>query len=255
MRNLKFIQLVLILGCCLIVCLANGCVFAQRGTAEQSKSTKPKAQTKQNNEKEETTLIGKWTSNEAKIEFFADGSMTINGDKFSYGVVGKIIIIEAEDEQMEFPFTLKGNTLTVTVEGRKIIYTRSSKSDDGEENQPQRSRGGGSNPQELVGKWCYLANVQANNGGRMSETCFTLKGDGTYQYYSETNSSNPYGGTSSQSSDSGHWSATATTLTAHSNSGETTTYTLEKRNHPKTGDPMLMVDGDAFVTAYQKQPW
>ncbi len=114
---------------------------------------------------------------------------------------------------------------------------------------------GGSTSQELVGKWCYQANVQANDGGRMSNTCFTLSQNGTYQYYSETSSSNPYGGSGSQSSDNGRWSATATTLTAHSSSGQTKTYSLEKRNHPKTGDPMLIVDGDAFVTFYQRQPW
>ncbi|CAN5568206.1 hypothetical protein BH18ACI3_BH18ACI3_19430 [soil metagenome] len=30
---------------------------------------------------------------------------------------------------------------------------------------------------------------------------------------------------------------------------------IEFRNHPKTGDPMIVVDGDAYVTAYQKRPW
>jgi hypothetical protein len=116
-------------------------------------------------------------------------------------------------------------------------------------------RNSGNNPPELVGKWCYLANIQANDGGRMSERCFVLNGDGTYQYHSETSNSNPYGGSHSETNDSGRWSATATTITAQSNSGETNTYSLEKRNHPKTGDPMLIVDGDAFVTFYQRQSW
>ena len=79
--------------------------------------------------------------------------------------------------------------------------------------------------------------------------------DGTYEYYGEASNSNIYGGSNSQSRDYGRWSATTTSLTARSNSGKTTTYTLERRNHPKTGDPMLMVDGDAFVTYYQKRPW
>ena len=125
---------------------------------------------------------------------------------------------------------------------------------DGEKpNRPTRN--GGGNPQELVGKWCYLANVQANDGGRMSERCFVLNSNGTYEYFAETSSSNPYGGTNSQEYDAGRWSATATTITAQSNSGETYNYSLEKRNHPKTGDPMLIVDGDAFVTFNQRQPW
>lgn len=117
------------------------------------------------------------------------------------------------------------------------------------------SRNNRSVPQELVGKWCYLANIQANDGGRMSERCFILNANGTYQYHSETSNSNPYGGSSSETNDSGRWTATATTITAYSNSGETFNYTLEKRNHPKNGDPMLIVDGDAYITYYQKQPW
>lgn len=131
------------------------------------------------------------------------------------------------------------------------------KENENEESAKERptTKNNGSVPQELVGKWCYLSNVQANDGGRMSEICITLNGNGTYEYYGETNSSNPYGGSSSQESDSGRWTATATTITAHSSSGETKNFTLEKRNHPKTGDPMLIIDGDAFVTAYQKQPW
>jgi hypothetical protein len=113
----------------------------------------------------------------------------------------------------------------------------------------------GAHPAELAGKWCYMSNVTANDGGRISSTCFTLYPNGTYEYYSETNSSNPYGGTASQSSDSGTWSVSGGTLIANSRSRGRQVYTLEKRNHPKTGDPMLMVDGDAFVTYTQRRPW
>lgn len=140
---------------------------------------------------------------------------------------------------------------------KQDTINKQTQGDDFDNERPNRptTKNNGGNPQELVGKWCYLSNVQASDGGRMSEVCITLNGDGTYEYYGETNSSNPYGGSSSQESDAGRWTATATTITAHSNSGETKNFTLEKRNHPKTGDPMLIIDGDAFVTAYQKQSW
>jgi len=108
---------------------------------------------------------------------------------------------------------------------------------------------------ELVGKWCYMANVQANDGGRQSNTCFQLNADGTFQYHSETSSSGQYGGTASQSDDEGRWQAAGNTLTAQSTSGKVTSYNFEKRNHPKTNDPMLVFDGQAFVTFYQKPPW
>jgi hypothetical protein len=74
-------------------------------------------------------------------------------------------------------------------------------------------------------------------------------------YHSESSSSGQYGGTASQSDDSGTWQATETQLTARSNTGQVQTYELGRQNHPKTNDPMLLVNGQAFVTFYQKPPW
>ena len=243
-----------LLSVSIVFLLGIGCNFAQmKDTKDQTKDSKKSGKTKNSKdtmETEEKTLIGRWKSDVATVEIRDDGKMTINGQSFNYRVNGSTMTISNNQETVELPFQLDGDTLTVQVQGRDVVYKRlGGQSNNNEETQS------GSNPQELVGKWCYMSNVQANDGGRMSNTCFTLNGDGTYDYYSETNSSNPNGGTSSQESDAGRWSATATTLISHSNKGETRTFTLEKRNHPKNGDPMLMVDGQPFVTAYQKQPW
>jgi len=89
----------------------------------------------------------------------------------------------------------------------------------------------------------------------MSNSCFTLYQNGTYEYYSETSSSGPIASSASQESDSGTWSVTGSTLTAHSRARGTLTFSLEKRNHPKTGDPMILLDGDAFVTYSPRSPW
>jgi hypothetical protein len=32
-------------------------------------------------------------------------------------------------------------------------------------------------------------------------------------------------------------------------------YVLEKRNHPKNNDPMIVLDGEPYVTYYQKPRW
>ena len=67
---------------------------------------------------------------------------------------------------------------------------------------------------------------------------------------------NPYGGASSESHDQGTWTATETSLTTRSVSGRVTVYRLEKRNHPKNvRDPMIVLNGETFVTAYAKAPW
>jgi hypothetical protein len=226
-----------------------GCQFGQLNqTKIQPKDSKEISKTKDNPETQEKTLIGRWKSSVATVEIRADGKMTINGQLFNYRVNGSTMTISNNQETADLPFQLDGDTLTVQVKGRDIVYQRLS-------GNTETTQSSGSVQQELVGKWCYLSNIQANDGGRMSERCFVLNADGTYQYHAETSSSNPYGGSDSVTNDSGRWSATPTTLTGHSNTGESRTYTLEKRNHPKNGDPMLMVDGEAYVTFNQRQPW
>ena len=65
-----------------------------------------------------------------------------------------------------------------------------------------------------------------------------------------------YGGTNSQSSDSGRWSYDGARLTAHSRTGKVASYALEKRNHPKNKrDPMICLDGKCYVTYYNKPAW
>jgi len=100
-----------------------------------------------------------------------------------------------------------------------------------------------------------MSNVNANNGGRMSNRCITLYANGTYEYYSESSSSGQYGSTASQDSDTGTWRATASSITANSRKHGVLTYSLEKRNHPKNGDAMIVLDGEAFATAQQRPPW
>ena len=219
-----------------------------------SAQTKPK-------EPIDKLLLGHWKSSEAKIEFKTAKRITINGEEYGYTIVGQTIVVGNDEGQLMFPFKFVDDVLTVWVENRKVVYTRMTEEEvkgslSVKGSNPERAAtSAGGVPQDLVGTWCYQSNVNAQGGGRMSNICFTLNADGTYSYYGETSSSNPYGDSASQSSDSGRWTATANSLTARSVSGKTVTYTLERRNHPKTGDPMLLVDGDAFVTFYQKRPW
>lgn len=108
---------------------------------------------------------------------------------------------------------------------------------------------------ELVGKWCFMANVDAKDGGRESSTCFTLKDDGTYQFRADGSAPAPFTGSGAPSSEVGHWVATSNTLSVVLSSGQVTRYPLVKKNHPKTRDPMLVLSGQPFVTVFQKPPW
>lgn len=110
--------------------------------------------------------------------------------------------------------------------------------------------------QELVGQWVYFSKFDAvNGGGSMTTTTLTLRGDGSFVYDSENSNTNPLGGTASQSHIEGAWSVAGTNISFRSKDG-VTTYRLEKRNHPKNRqDPMILLDGKAFVTATQRKPW
>lgn len=215
------------------------------------------AQTGGNQKTTAELLIGVWESDEATVEIRKGGTLTINGEKYRYKVAGKTIVVSSDEGSMDFPFQLSGDRLTVVVEGRRVVYTRVSDKvvEDDEESAGTSQRGsGGRIAMELVGKWCYMSNLTGSNS-RMSNRCFTLFEDGTYEYYAETSSSGSVASSASQESDSGRWSVSGNTIIAYSNTMGRVVYPFEKRNHPKTGDPMIILDGDAYVTAYQKTPW
>ena len=63
------------------------------------------------------------------------------------------------------------------------------------------------------------------------------------------------GGTAGQSSDKGTWRVLGNNLIVNSQTQGQITYQFSKQNHPKTGDPMIVINGRAFVTFYQKPSW
>jgi len=191
------------------------------------------------------SIVGYWRNATGYAKFNADGTGTIDGQDGRYQIRGDQITLMGAQGQVTLPFSVEGDRLTLMVGGNAVVLNRA-----------KEETGAGSVHMELVGKWCWMSQTNATNGGaRQSNRCITLNANGTYQYAGLTDSYNPYGGATSQSSDSGTWSATDTTLTARSASGRVTVYRLEKRNHPKNKDPMIVLNGDTFVTYYNKPPW
>lgn len=108
---------------------------------------------------------------------------------------------------------------------------------------------------ELAGQWMWITNFSANSGGRQTDTTLILRADGSFEYRYNHVSSNPFGASWGSERNSGTWTATEDSITFR-DAGGARTCTLEKRNHPKnTGDPMIIVDGKAFVTATLRAPW
>ncbi len=189
-------------------------------------------------------IVGFWRNAQGHARFNADGTGEVDGENGRYEIHGNQMTLIGPRGQISLAFEVRGDVLTLTVNGALVTLNR-----------VREEAGPGGIRQELVGKWCWISMVNAQHGASTSNRCFTLDANGTYQYYGESDSYNPYGGATSQSSDSGTWTATETTLTTHSSAKGTQVFTLEKRNHPKNGDPMLVVNGQPFVTYYQKTPW
>src|ERR1017187_1605440 len=191
------------------------------------------------------SIVGSWRNATGAARFNADGTGVVDGTPGRYQIRGNQLTMTGAQGQATVQFEVLGDVLTLTVNGLAVSLNR-----------VKEETGEGSIHAELVGKWCWITVTAANQGAGQSSRCITLAGNGTYTRVGESDSYNPNGGAASQSADSGTWTATETSLTTHSRAGKTTTYGLEKRNHPKNArDPMIVLDGQAYVTAYSKPPW
>ncbi|MEQ8683811.1 MAG: hypothetical protein RIE86_00900 [Imperialibacter sp.] len=210
------------------------------------------------------SIVGKWESQGQVLDFMDNGKVVIDGNSFDYQTQGATVTLSTPQGAVQFQYQLRGNTLTLTGPGGSLVYNKF----DG--NMPPAGQAGvstssGSAPAELSGKWCYVNVTSTGSGGWTTDECIILNANGTYEYYSENSGSatvtNQYGtqiatgGTSSQTSDAGTWSLQGNTLVASSKSGGSQSFAFEKRNHPKNGDPMIVLNGRTYVTFYQKPPW
>ena len=208
-------------------------------------------------------LVGAWRGQSGgqavELTLKADATGNFNGQPLQYQVVGRQLVVGISGGINSYYFERKGDKLTVgggDLDG-PLHLTRGKA---GAAEPKATAKEGGAATGDLSGKWCYLANFNANSGGgSQTSECFVLHADGRYDFASERSMSayggGGYAGTSGQSADSGRWSATGSHITARSNSGKTSSYALRKQNHPKNRDPMICLDGRCYVTFYQKPPW
>jgi len=202
-----------------------------------------------------SNLAGSYQNQQgSSLQLNPDGTAILNGQKFRYTSDGSTLTLIGADGSLPFPYSLSGNTLTVSVQGQSVVYTRTGGAGGHGATPGSSFGGGGSHPPEIFGKWCYYSGSSTGQITSGSEQCFTLIPDGTYTYYGASDSSNQYGGTASQSSDGGTWSLSGSTLSVNSQKQGPLSYTLEKRNN-KNNDPMLCIDGKCFVTPEQRAPW
>lgn len=201
-------------------------------------------------------LIGIWIGYNERIEFKENGSCIYNGQALSYETNNSSLTLITTGGNVTFNYILTKDQLTLKADGKTLVYSR-----EGSQVANTKEIGGTKRiAQELVGKWCWTNVTTTNTGGSTSEKCIVLNADGTYTYNAErsmdTNTDAFYAGSTSQSNDFGTWTYDGTRIYYTSQNGQGTgSYLLEKRNHPKNGDPMIVLDGETYVTYYQKNPW
>lgn len=213
-------------------------------------------------------LAGQWHGDVQgkSVNLIADGKGggSIDGVPMRYQTMGRLLFIERNGEVITYSFELRGNQLTVgggDLPG-VLVMNKGTRPNTQSNTVPNQGSTGGTSGilPELVGKWCEASSFTANSGGGSQRSaCLELRGDGSYTYTAEGSMSayapGMWGGTSSSSSDAGRWSATSHSITARSQKGTTNTYQLEKRNHSKTRDAMLCLDGTCYVTYWQRPRW
>jgi hypothetical protein len=202
------------------------------------------------------SIVGVWSGNNETIEFTKESKCLYQGQTFQYQVTGNQITVQTPQGNLVMPYAVSGNNLSLTINGQIFNYTKNG----AVQSNTNAQVSGKHVAPELVGKWCYVNVNSTNSGGSSTEQCITLQADGTYEYYSESSRSvntNAYsGGTNSQDSDRGTWSYDGSRIHYTSTMGNGSgSYLLEKRNHPKNNDPMIVLDGQTYVTQYQKAPW
>jgi hypothetical protein len=221
-------------------------------------------------------LNGAWSANvngqPLVVEFSGTGTGKVNGEPMRWQVLGNLLFVDRQGQVTTYQHQLQGDKLSVAggdLDGVVVLTRGTGAADAARAAQAagggKASGGGGGasggNGQELVGKWCKGSSFTANSGGGSSRmTCIELRPDGSYTYHSEGSMSaqapGMWGGTASQSGDAGRWRYDGGRLVAVSQRGQTSSYALEKRNHPKNrNDPMICLDGDCYTTAWRKNPW
>lgn len=229
-----------------------------QATPPAGKTTETTASTAPGNAGIPANLLGTWSGNNETMDFKANGECMYAGQPIKYSVLGNTITIHGANGSAAIVYEVKGDQLTLTANGQSFTYTKGTGGNAvNTTNTP--APGNARVAQELVGKWCYMNVYSSGTGGSYSNECFTLKADGTYEYYSESsrsvNTPDMYGGTSSQGADKGTWTYDGVKLYCNSYTKGATSYKLEKRNHPKNSDPMIVLNGYTYVTYFNKPPW
>ncbi len=234
---------------------------AGHASAIDNSATSPSVNyTDQVEHQKSNSIIGAWSGNAETMEFLPNGMVQHLGQSFPYKFTADKVTVSSPYGELTFGYAINNDRMTLTNNnGESISYLRDAPGA-AQINKQQDISEGTIDP-ELVGKWCYVdvSNVYGSSSSS-STACIVLNGDGTYSYSAETsrsvNTPGLAGGTNSQNSDRGTWYVKEDRIYYNSLTQGQGSYMLEKKNHPKNvNDPMIVLDGEAYVSFYNKPAW
>ncbi len=205
-------------------------------------------------------IVGTWNNDDfGKLVFKSDGNGSLGNADFTFTyTANKIIATDEDGQNYYYSYKLSNGQLNISggIFESPVTFTKSGSTNSATNSGATK----GGIDKSIVGTWCWTNASGVNTNATSSNTrCLIINGDGTYQYTYEGSISGSgggyYGGSSSQSSDHGTWRINGNTVKIVSASEGAQTLSFQKKNHPKTGDPMIIIGGDAYVTYYQKSPW
>ena len=195
-----------------------------------------------------SSILGHWQGPNGVAQFNPDGTATVGGLVYRYSQTGDQLTLQGADGTFTAAVQIAADTMSWVVNGKTLGFQRAATT----------GAVGGIMP-ELVGKWCQATNLNNSSGTYSRSACITLLANGSFEYASDFGATGQVAGgaygTSSDNNDTGTWTATPTSISSNSKKTGVRTFRLEKRNHAKTGDPMIVLDGTEFTTAFQKAPW
>ncbi len=226
------------------------------------------------NSTENLKIVGSWKSDNERLEFLKNGIVIIQGVSTTYSLAGNKLVIHGPGGAQTFTCSVVGDYLTINIDGQSERYKKINTSGDSTDignstvqtpyNSKTIPQEKGVIAQELVGKWCYVNLDSSNPEKQNTDECIVINNDGTYTYNFSSGgnaSGDQYGNqtftgeTGSQASDRGTWRLNGNTLYVQSQAKGPLTFTLQKMNNPKNGDPMIVIDGRAYITYYQRPGW
>ena len=183
-------------------------------------------------------LVGPWTGSESTIVLGQDGTTVFGGIRYHYTTDAKIITLVGSDGTFRFPYQLKGDVLTLLVNGAVETFHCGTAG-----SSPQGSGGGGmSESLMLSSAWCTFSYNKVS--GYSNTTRWVFSPNGTYSKGGRgEGSSSGYGGTMASQHNSGgggRWKVVNGQLYI----GDTIPQPVQSVvKHNSNGSPIVVVNG------------